>query len=593
MHRTHTCGELDTSFIGKEVMLSGWVKKLRNMGWLVFIDLRDRYGVTQIAFNPDDISDSSLLETAQTLKNEYVVKIVGIVQARPEGMVNDDMVTGGIEIVPSSLVILNKSKEIPFNLGDDPKTSEETRFRYRYLDLRRQKTLNNVIFKSKMCAETRRWFTGENFLEVQTPIFTVSSPEWARDFVIPSRLQPGKFYALPQAPQQYKQLLMVGGIDKYFQIAPCFRDEDPRADRHQCEFYQVDLEMSFVEQEDVLRVLEAYSRFITETMVPHKKITTDFPRISYKDAMDDYGSDRPDLRFGMKLVDLSAIVKDSGFGVFANTVKDGWVVKAIRLEGESMTRKEIDVLTDFVKRLGAGGLAYLILEEGKVRSPIAKFFSDEEMAKLVETTGAKDGDMVFFGAGSYDSVSKVLWKLRLELRDKYHLADNNELAYCFVVDFPFYEWDENRDRLEFGHNPFSWVDGWLEALASEDPLSVMTFQYDVVLNGFELGSGSIRNHDPEVLVKVFEKVGLSEEDVKAKFGAMYEAFQYGCPPHGGFAFGLDRHMMVLLDEPSVRECYAFPKSWRGEDLMMRAPAMIDPEVLDELSLDVKIEEEKE
>jgi len=580
MHRSHTCGELTATHIGQTVTLAGWVNNARDMGWLIFVDLRDRYGITQLQIDPGQHTAAS-----DSLKFEWVIKVTGTVVARPQGQENGDMATWAVELDVEEFEVLNKSKVLPFPITDEVNTSEENRFKYRFLDLRRQPILDNVQFRAKMCHFTRNWFTEGGFLEVQTPIFSVSSPEGARDFVIPSRLQPGKFYALPQAPQQYKQLLMVGGIDKYFQIAPCFRDEDPRKDRHQCEFYQVDLEMSFVEQEDVLQLLEAYSRAVTAAVVPEKRITTDFPRITYKDAMDTYGSDRPDIRFGMHLIDLSEVVAGCEFGVFANAIKDGWVVKWIKLDGQSMTRKEIDALTEVAKHAGAWWLAYMIFEEGGIRSPIAKFFSEEELAAITSTMDAKDWDMVFFGVGKYELVCKVLDKVRMSLRDKYELVNKDDLAYCIIIDFPFYEWDESNERIDFGHNPFSVVVGWKEALENtENPLDVMTHQYDVVLNGYELGSGSIRNHDPEVLVAAFEKVWLTEQDVKDKFGAMYEAFQYGCPPHGWFAFGLDRHMMILRDEESVRECYAFPKSWRGEDLMMSAPAVIDEAQLEELKI---------
>ncbi|USN55125.1 MAG: aspartate--tRNA ligase [Candidatus Peribacteria bacterium] len=395
--------------------------------------------------------------------------------------------------------------------------------------------------------------------------------------MIPSRVNPGKFYALPQAPQQYKQLLMVGGVDKYFQIAPCFRDEDPRADRHSCEFYQVDAEMSFVHQDDVFAVAESYATEMVTALVPHKTITVDFARISYDEAMQTYGSDKPDLRFGMEFCDLSELARNSGFSVFSAAVAESGIVKAIKLDQQTMTRKELDEITEVAKQAGAGGLAYLIFEEKQedveyvhpgVRSPIAKFLSAEEIADIQDQTNAEQGDILFFAAGAPALVHKVLNKVRLYCRDKYELADPNELAFCWITDFPFYEYDEARQAWDFGHNPFSHVVGGVEALKTKDCSEIQTNQYDLVLNGYEILSGSIRNHNPEVMVAAFEKLGLSEADVKERFGAMYEAFQYGAPPHGGFAFGFDRLMMILIDEPSIRECYAFPKSGKAEDVMM-------------------------
>jgi len=520
------------------------------------------------------------------LSFERVIKVTGTVQPRPAGQENKQMATGAIELHVTSLEVLSKSKTLPYALIDEPATSEETRMKYRYLDLRRRKVLKNIEFRAKMNHFTRNRFTEQGFLEVQTPLFTVSSPEGARDYLIPSRVNPGQFYALPQAPQQYKQLLMMGGIDKYFQIAPCFRDEDPRADRAMCEFYQVDLEMTFVDQADVLKVLSEYALNVAKTMVPNKIVESEIVHLTYQDAMDRYGCDKPDLRFGMEIVDLTSELTHTEFGVFKNAIANGGVVRAIKLEQQSMSRKELDELTEIAKRAGAGGLAYLIYETDEIKGPVAKFFSAEEMKVISDKLQAKSGDIIFFAADKRLRVCKVLDKIRLFLRGKYHLADDNKLAFCFVVDFPLYEYDEDKDSRDFGHNPFSHVVGGLDALDTDDLSTVKTNQYDMVLNGFELGSGSIRNYLPEVMVKVFEKVGLSEADVKNKFGAMYEAFQYGCPPHGGFAFGFDRFMMILLDEPNIRECYAFPKSWKAEDAMMGAPSMIDENQLKELHISV-------
>lgn len=602
MHRSHTCGELRREHVGKIVTLSGWVDNVRKFGGLTFITLRDRYGVTQISCDPAVVWED-LATIAASCRNEYVIKVNWSVIARPDTMINTEMITGAIEVLPTSIDIISKAKELPFQIIDNPSTSEEQRMKYRYLDLRRKPVLDNMLFRSRMMHWTRNWFVDKWFLEVQTPIFTVSSPEWSRDYVIPSRVNPGQFYALPQSPQQYKQLLMIGGIDKYFQIAPCFRDEDPRSDRAMCEFYQIDLEMSFVEQEDILQILKWYTLETIQTLTPHKtlKYGQDIPRLSYQQAMNEYGIDRPDLRFGMKIVDLTWLLDDCGFGVFSSAVSAGGYVKSITLQWQHMTRKEIDALTELAKRAWAWWLAYLFVENSEwsewvdlwngtsVRSPIVKFFASEELKDIVDQSWAQAGDMILFGVGSFASVCKVLDKLRTTLRDQYKLVDNNELALCFVVDFPFFEGDEQEDgttKWDFWHNPFSEVVGGKQSLEQLPMGQIMTHQYDIICNGYEIGGGSIRNSDPEVLLAAFAKVGYDEADVKAKFATMYEAFQYGCPPHGGCAFGFDRLMMILCDEPNIRETYAFPKSGRAQDVMMQAPSILDDQQLEELSISV-------
>lgn len=591
MLRTHNCGELNIKNVAEKVVLSGWVNKARNMGGMIFVDVRDRYGITQVTLDPQHV-DSAVMKEAETLKNEYVIQVTWEVVARPDNMKNKDMSTGDIELIATDIKILNVSKVLPFPIVDDPKTSEENRFKHRFIDLRRNPVIENIKFRAKMNHFTRNWFTDNWFLEVQTPLFTVSSPEWARDFLIPSRVNPWKFYALPQAPQQYKQLLMVGGIDKYFQIAPCFRDEDPRADRHSCEFYQIDCEMSFVEQKDVFMVAESFVKDLVETLVPEKKVTVSFVQIPHAEALARYGSDKPDLRFGMEFVDLSNWLKDSDFGVFANAVKDGGVVKAIKLEGQSLSRKDLDSLTEVAKQAGAGGLAYMIMEEDGPKSPIIKFLSDVDISEIVKAMDAKIWDILFFGAGSHELVAKVLNKVRLELRDRYNLADKNALAFAWITDFPFYEWDDGAKKWDFGHNPFSHVVWGIDALDVEDLWSVQTNQYDMVCNWYEILSWSIRNHDPRVMVKAFEKVWKDPKEVEERFGAMYEAFQYGCPPHGWFAFGFDRMLMIFKDEENIREIYAFPKSWKAEDVMMWAPAAIDPAELKILNIKVDLPDMK-
>jgi aspartyl-tRNA synthetase len=549
---------------------------------MTFFTLRDRYGVTQVNCNPDHVT-AELSDIAASLKNEYVVKVSGLVLSRPDTMVNENMATGTIELIPQSIEIITKAKELPFQIIDDPKTSDEIRYKHRYLDLRRKKILDNIQFRAQMNQFTRNWFSDKWFLEVQTPLFTVSSPEGARDYIIPSRVNPGKFYALPQAPQQYKQLLMIGWIDKYFQIAPCFRDEDPRADRHSCEFYQIDCEMSFVEQEDVFTVAEWYIHDLIPALVPHKTITVDCKRLSYADAINLYWSDKPDLRFGMEFIDVSDVVRTSSFPLFTDTVANWQTVKAIRLSGQTMSRKEFDEITDVAKRGGASGLPYLVWDAEGIKWSISKFFDEENVKALTEKIWAVVWDIVFFAAGEPASAGKVLNVVRLFLRDKYALVDQNHLAFVWITNFPFYEMNDE-GKLDFAHNPFSHITGGVEALENQDPLHLVSEQYDMVCNGYEILSGSIRNHDADVLIKAFEKVGKGEKEVKDKFGAMYEAFQFGAPPHGWFAFGFDRLLMILKDEENIREIYAFPKSGRAEDVMMWAPSYLDEEQLQEMHI---------
>lgn len=582
MHRTHTCWELRKEHIWQSVTISGWVDNVRKLGGMTFFTLRDRYGVTQVNCTPDHVS-AELADIAASLKNEYVVKVNGLVLSRPDNMINENMPTWAIEIIPQSIEILTKAKELPFQIMDDPKTSEEIRYKHRYLDLRRKKILDNITFRAQMNQFTRNWFSDKWFLEVQTPLFTVSSPEGARDYIIPSRVNPGKFYALPQAPQQYKQLLMIGWIDKYFQIAPCFRDEDPRADRHSCEFYQIDCEMSFVEQEDVFKIAEWYIHDLIPTLVPHKTITVDFKRLTYTDAIDLYGSDKPDLRFGMEFIDVSDVVTESTFGVFTDAVANGQKVKALRLSGQSMSRKEFDEITEIAKRGGATGLPYLMWDAEWLKGSIVKFFDEDAAKALAEKVWASTGDIVFFAAGEPTVAGKVLNVVRLFLRDKYALVDQNHLAFVWITNFPFYEMNDD-GKLDFAHNPFSHITWGVIALENQDPLKLISEQYDMVCNWYEILSGSIRNHDSQVLVKAFEKVGKWEKEVKDKFWAMYEAFQYGAPPHGGFAFGFDRLLMILKDEENIREIYAFPKSGRAEDVMMGAPSFLEENQLTEMHI---------
>lgn len=592
MLRTHKCWELSKKQVWETVKLSGWVSNRRDHGWIIFIDLRDRYWITQVVFDPEIEKNSH--ELATTFRSEFVIQIEWLVRARPAWQENPNLVTWEIEIIVNNAILLSKSKTPPFELDEhSEEANEEIRYKHRYIDLRRKKVLDNVKFRSKFITYTRNWFTQNEFLDVQTPIFTVSSPEWARDFLVPSRIHPGKFYALPQAPQQYKQLLMVGWIDRYFQIAPCFRDEDPRADRHACEFYQIDCEMSFVEQKDIFSIVERYI-FDAVKELSNKTIKdSKFYSMSYTEAMENYGSDKPDLRFWMKFVDLTDVFKNSDFSVFKTVANSGWVIKAIKLESKTMSRWEIDDLTSIAVKAWAKWLAYIIYddkEEWWKKSPILKFFAESEIKELESRLEPKSWDMIFFSADEFEKAVKILSTVRLALRDKFNLAKKDELALCWVTDFPMFEQDEKTWKIDFCHNPFSMPKGWVEAFDNGDLLSIMSVQYDLACNGYEILSGSIRNHDVESLVRAFETVGRKKEEVLVKFWAMYEAFQYWVPPHGWFAIWMDRFMMILKDEENIREVYAFPKSWKAQDVMMNAPSVVDQEQLDELHIKI-VEEE--
>lgn len=598
MHRTHTCNDLNKNHIWQEVTLSGWVSNRRDHGGIIFIDLRDRYGKTQIVFDPEN---KEAWETADSFRSEFVIKATWTVRNRPEWQNNPNMATGEIEVVISKVELLAKSKTIPFEIDWHWElANEEIRYKHRYIDLRRPAALENVKFRSKFITYTRNWFTEHDFLDVQTPIFTVSSPEWARDFLIPSRLHPGKFYALPQAPQQYKQLLMVGWIDKYFQIAPCFRDEDPRADRHACEFYQIDCEMSFVEQQDIFYVVESYIFDVVKAL-SHKTIMENkFFSMSYTEAMETYGSDKPDLRYEMKLVDVLDIFAKSTNEIFSSIASDpkNNRIKAIKVVNwdNIFSKTQMKNFENFVRQYGAKGLWYFQMQEDGLKGPLNKFFTPEDLQEIIDRVELKVWDVVFFWAWEKDTVLSYMWKFRIHLANLleelvWNFIPKDVLALSWITDFPFFEESEINGKIDFGHNPFSMPKGWISAFDNPNKLEVMSVQYDLACNGFEILSGSIRNHDVEALVKAFEMVGRSEEEVKEKFGAMYEAFQYWVPPHGGFAIGMDRFMMILKDEENIREVYAFPKSGKAQDMMMNAPANIDKEQLDELHIEVKKEDE--
>lgn len=579
--------------VGENITVAGWVHSRRDHGGLIFIDLRDHTGLVQLVINPDKKDAFSL---AESLRDEFVVRACGVVAERGEGLKNPNIASGDVEIVVDNLEILNRAETLPIQpFAEDNQAGEELRFKYRYLDLRRPKMQNMLKKRAEMYRRIHGYMDNRDFIEIQTPILANSSPEGARDFLIPSRLQEGKFYALPQAPQQFKQLLMVGGVPRYYQLAACFRDEDPRADRLYGEFYQLDLEMSFAENGEEVR---------TEVEPLMKQLATDFagkklldlsdlavgdgssiPRISYRDAMETYGSDKPDLRFGMELIELTDVFSETEFGVFKNAE----CIKAICVKnGASLSRKQIDNFTNIAKSEGAGGLAYITYQDGEAKSPIAKFLSEKELAEIQEKTGAIDSDAVFFGADSRSVVNAVLGRLRNEFASHFNLKDPSVVAFAWIIDFPFYEWDERSKKLDFGHNPFSMPKGGLQALESAETdaekLSIVADQFDMVMNGYEICSGGVRNHNPAVLYKVFGLLGFSESYVEEKFGAMLGAFKYGAPPHAGCAFGVDRILMELTDEQNVRETLAFPKNGSGVDVMMNSPSVVDPAQLCELGL---------
>jgi len=607
MHRTHTCNELTKQNIWEKVVLSGWVSNRRDHGWIIFIDLRDRYGMTQIVFDPNDNKQN--WEIADSFRSEYVIKATWTVRQRPEWQANPSMTTWEIEIIiDSKIELLSASKTPPFELDEHSKTAnEEIRFKYRYIDIRRKKIADFIKFRSKMTTYTRNWFTQNDFLDVQTPILANSSPEWARDFLVPSRLNPGTFYALPQAPQQFKQLLMVGWIDKYFQIAPCFRDEDPRADRHAWDFYQIDCEMSFVEQDDVFSVVESFLLDITADLTEKQVITETawkdivrengrFFTLTYEQAMEKYGSDKPDLRFGLDMVDVADIFARSTNEIFSSIASDLKTnrIKALKVSnGDNIFSKtQMKGFEDFVKKHGAKGLWYFQMQTDGLKWPLNKFFSEEDLALIISRVDLQVWDAVFFWAWEKKVVWNYMWKFRNYLADLMNLKNPEKIVFAWITDFPIFEKDEITGKIDFEHNPFSMPAGWIADLEKtwDDLLEVKGLQYDLACNWYEILSWAIRNHRVDSLVKAFEKVGRSEEEVKEKFGAVYEAFQYGVPPHGWFAIGFDRLMMIYLNEDNIRDIYAFPKAWKAQDMMMNSPTVVDEEQLKELFIKVIDEE---
>ena len=579
--------------VNEKITVAGWVHSRRDHGGLIFIDLRDHTGLVQLVINPDK---PEAFKLAESLRDEFVIRAHGVVAERGEGLKNPNIASGNVEIVVEELEVLNRAETLPIQpFAEDNQANEDLRFKYRYLDLRRPKMQEMLQKRAEMYRRMHQYMDDRDFIEIQTPILANSSPEGARDFLIPSRLQENKFYALPQAPQQFKQLLMVGGVPRYYQLAACFRDEDPRADRLYGEFYQLDLEMSFVEDgEEVRQEVEPLIRQLATDFAGKKLLDlsglavgdgSPIPRISYRDAMETYGSDKPDLRFGMELIDLTDVFADTEFGVFKNAE----CIKAICVKNSaSLSRKQIDQFTDIAKSEGAGGLAYITYQDGEAKSPIAKFLSEAELSSIQQKTGAVDGDAVFFGADARPVVNAVLGRLRNEFAVHFSLKDPNLVALAWIIDFPFYEWDDHGKKLDFGHNPFGMPKGGLQALESAttdaDKLAIVADQFDMVMNGYEICSGGVRNHNPAVLYKVFDLLGFSKSYVEEKFGAMLNAFKYGAPPHAGCAFGVDRILMELIDETNVRETLAFPKNGSGVDVMTDSPSTVDPVQLRELGL---------
>ncbi|ELP65266.1 aspartate--tRNA ligase [Streptomyces turgidiscabies] len=579
-YRSHTCGELRASDVGSDVRLSGWLHNRRDLGGILFIDLRDHHGITQLVARPG----TPAYEALDKVSKESTVRVDGKVVSRGAENINPELPTGEVEVEVGEVELLGAAQPLPFTINAEDGVNEERRLEYRFLDLRRERMHRNIMLRTAVISAIRHKMTALGFNEMATPILTATSPEGARDFVVPSRLNPGRFYALPQAPQQFKQLLMISGFDRYFQIAPCFRDEDARADRSPGEFYQLDVEMSFVEQEDVFQPIE---RLMTELFTEFGKgreVTSPFPRIPFREAMLKYGSDKPDLRAQLELVDITDVFEGSEFKAFA-----GKHVRALPVpDVASQSRKFFDQLGDFAVTLGAKGLAWVrVTEDGSLSGPIAKFLTEENVAELTKRLSLAAGHAVFFGAGEFDEVSKIMGAVRVEAAKRAGHFEEDVFRFCWIVDFPMFEKDEETGKIDFSHNPFSMPQGGMEALETQDPLDILAWQYDIVCNGTELSSGAIRNHEPDIMLKAFGIAGYDEETVEREFAGMLRALRFGAPPHGGIAPGVDRIVMLLADEPNIRETIAFPLNGNAQDLMMGAPTELEETRLRELHISVR------